>query len=606
MKNIIKTKTKEQMTIVIVGHVDHGKSTVLGRLFADTNSLPEGKLEQVKKMCERNSKPFEYAFLLDALKDEQAQGITIDSARSFFETEKRHYIVFDAPGHIEFLKNMITGAAHAEAALLVIDANEGIQENSKRHGYLLSMLGIKQVSVLVNKMDLVNYDQKVFDRIVSDYSEFLLQLNVRPTSFIPISARDGEGIIDTSTKMNWHKGDSVLSQLDNFTIKASLGELPFRFPVQDIYKFTKDFDDRRIIAGTVESGKVSIGDEVVFLPTYKSAKIQSIESFNTPKKISAVSGDAIGFTLSTQIYIKPGDIMVRADQLQPKVTSRIKANIFWMGKAPFIKGKTYKLKIATTRIGVKLVEIKNVIDASELKSIQNKNQIERHDVAEVILETFKPIPFDLVSDIEATSRFVIVDNYEISGGGIILDALSDEKTLFKEHIAQRENEWEKGYVETGERIATFGHRSKFIVFSGRLHVGKRKIAKALERKLFLDKHHAYYLGLTNVLHGISSDYVASYENKEEQIRRLGELARIMTDSGQIFITTISDIDDYDIEKLKALNEPNEIVVINVGDNLFSRFKPDLQLDLNVNIEKGVSEVYKVLKDKEIISLEYYI
>ena len=180
---------KQDMNIVIVGHVDHGKSTVIGRLLADTNSLPEGKLEQVKETCRRNSKPFEYAFLLDALKDEQAQGITIDTARCFFQTERRNYIIIDAPGHIEFLKNMITGASRAEAALLVIDASEGIQENSRRHGYMLSMLGIKQVCVLVNKMDLIGYSEKPFRRIEKQYRRFLKKVDVEPLCFIPISAR---------------------------------------------------------------------------------------------------------------------------------------------------------------------------------------------------------------------------------------------------------------------------------------------------------------------------------------------------------------------------------------------------------------------------------
>ena len=205
---------KQDMNIVIVGHVDRGKSTVIGRLLADTNSLPEGKLEQVKETCRRNSKPFEYAFLLDALKDEQAQGITIDTARCFFQTERRNYIIIDAPGHIEFLKNMITGASRAEAALLVIDASEGIQENSRRHGYMLSMLGIKQVCVLVNKMDLIGYSEKPFRRIEKQYRRFLKKVDVEPLCFIPISAREGDNVANHSGKMPWYRGKNVLEVLD--------------------------------------------------------------------------------------------------------------------------------------------------------------------------------------------------------------------------------------------------------------------------------------------------------------------------------------------------------------------------------------------------------
>ena len=202
------------MNIVIVGHVDHGKSTVIGRLLADTDSLPQGKLEQVREMCRRNSKPFEYAFLLDALKDERSQGITIDAARCFFKTAKRDYLIIDAPGHIEFLKNMITGASRAEAALLVIDANEGVRENSRRHGYMLKMLGIKQVAVLVNKMDLAGYSEEVFKSIEAEYRIFLEEIGIQAKSFIPVSAMQGDNIASQSSNMTWYTGRTVLEELD--------------------------------------------------------------------------------------------------------------------------------------------------------------------------------------------------------------------------------------------------------------------------------------------------------------------------------------------------------------------------------------------------------
>ncbi len=221
---------REQMNIVIVGHVDHGKSTVIGRLLADTDSLPEGKLEFVKEYCRRNSKPFEYAFLLDALKDEQAQGITIDAARCFFKTGKRDYIIIDAPGHIEFLKNMVTGASRAEAALLVIDAKEGIQENSKRHGHIVSMLGIKQVAVLVNKMDMVGFDKEVFDTIKAQFTEFLNGIKIRPVNFIPISAFHGDNIASKSGNTPWYEGPTVLEQLDGFSNKKKMQSKTFACP----------------------------------------------------------------------------------------------------------------------------------------------------------------------------------------------------------------------------------------------------------------------------------------------------------------------------------------------------------------------------------------
>jgi bifunctional enzyme CysN/CysC len=355
---------REQMNIVVVGHVDHGKSTVIGRLMADTHSLPEGKLEQVKASCRKSARPFEYAFLLDALKDEQAQGITIDTARCFFKTAKRDYIIIDAPGHVEFLKNMISGAARAEAALLVIDAHEGVQENSRRHGYMLAMLGIRQVVVLVNKMDLVNRDMRVFARIREEYSAFLREVNITPIDFVPICAREGENIAERAV---WApEMRTVLEHIDAFVKESEREKQPFRFPVQDVYKFTENGDDRRIFAGTVETGSVQAGDEIVFLPSQKRSWIASIEAFNVPQRQQARAGEAIGFTLTDELYVRPGEIMCKIGEQEAITCSCFRANVFWMGKAPLIKNKKYRLKLATLRATVRLLEIVNVLDASDL------------------------------------------------------------------------------------------------------------------------------------------------------------------------------------------------------------------------------------------------
>jgi bifunctional enzyme CysN/CysC len=598
------TRPAEQMTIVIVGHVDHGKSTVIGRLLADTGSLPKGKLEAVKELCARTAKPFEYAFLLDALKDEQAQGITIDAARCFFKTSRRHYMVFDAPGHIEFLKNMVSGAAHAEAALLVIDAKEGIRENSRRHGYLLSMLGVRQVAVLVNKMDLVANDQTVFENIRKEYRAFLAEQGVVPTNFIPVSALHGANIASRPSDMLWYNGPTVLDQLDMFQNKKPDCDLAFRFPVQDIYKFTADGDERRIAAGIVLSGSIRTGQEVIFLPSYKKARISSVERFNAPQDNQARAGEAVGFTFETQIYIKPGELMVSAAAAQPQVSTRFRANIFWMGHTPLMKSKNYKLKLASTRVQVVLAEIVRVLDAAELSTTRDKKQVERHDVAEVILEAAKPVAFDLMADHEGTGRFVIVDNYEIAGGGIILDAQSDESSLLKDSVSERERYWSRGSVTSGERALRYGHGSKFVVICGEVNTGKRALAVQLERKLVDAGCRAYYLGVSNLVRGLVSDLKLA--DAEEHIRRLGELAHIMTDAGLIFITTISDVDDADIEKLKLLNSPFEILVVSVGDHGFGRFKPDVELPGNPTTGPALDRVLIALKDRHVINPDYLI
>lgn len=599
---------REQMNIVIVGHVDHGKSTVIGRLLADTDSLPEGKLESVKDYCRKNSRPFEYAFLLDALKDEQAQGITIDTARCFFKTGKRDYIIIDAPGHIEFLKNMVTGASRAEAALLVIDAKEGIRENSKRHGHIVSMLGIKQVVVLVNKMDLVDFDNNIFNSIRSEFTEFLDKINIKPLNFIPISAFNGDNVAGKSANTLWYEGPTVLEQLDGFANKKENRQLPFRMPVQDIYKFTEENDDRRIVAGTVLSGAVKTGDEVVFLPSNKKSVINSVEGFNTAPADTAYADQAAGFTLKTQIYIKPGELMVKAVETRPVLSSRFRVNIFWVGHVPLIKNKNYKLKIGTMRIAVKLVEILNIIDAAELNIDTFKDQVERHDVAECILETARPIAFDAISDIELTGRFVIVDNYEISGGGIILEGVPDSDNSLVEHIRDREYLWEKGLIPAADREEKYGHKSKFIVItSGSEEKEKviRDIGKNLEDRLFKRNYKAYYLGVSSLLNGLASESLHDFQARDNQVRQIGELARIFTDAGQIFITSVFNLDDYEAEKLKLLNQPNEIIIVNVGESAFNSFKPDSNINTGRSLDSTVDSICDLLKQQEII-LDYYI
>ncbi len=410
---------KERMTIVVVGHVDHGKSTLIGRLLADTSSLPEGKLEQVKRNCKINSKPFEYAFLLDALVDEQAQGITIDTARIFFKSSKREYIIIDAPGHIEFLKNMISGAARAEAALLLIDAEEGIAENSKRHAFMLSMLGIKQVAIIVNKMDLVNYSKDVFYKIKNDYTVFLEEIGIEPVDFIPVSARNGINITRSSEEISWYKGKNIIELIDVFEKQKEDEENNFRMYVQGVYKFTANGDDRRIIAGTINSGTINTGDEIVFLPSGKRSTVKTIEAFNKPLSKIASCGEAIGLTLTEQIYVTPSELACKVSEVLPLTTDLFRANIFWMGKNSLVKGKSYKLKIGTNKVDVLVDEIENVLDASELSKSTERNEVKRHEVAQCILQTKKPISFDSVDKIRSTSRFVIIDGYDIAGGGII-------------------------------------------------------------------------------------------------------------------------------------------------------------------------------------------
>jgi len=590
---------RQKMNIVIAGHVDHGKSTVVGRLLADTNSLPEGKLEQVKENCRRNSKPFEYAFLIDALKDEQAQGITIDTARVFFKTAKRHYIILDAPGHIEFLKNMVTGAARAEAALLVIDAQEGVQENSRRHGYMISMLGIRQIAVLVNKMDLINYRQDVYHAIVEEYTAFLKDINVQPRWFIPISAMHGDGIAHPSPRMTWFNGPTVLETLDAFDKEPPRIDKPFRMPVQDVYKFTKFGDSRRIVAGTVESGSLRVGDEVVFYPSGKKSRVKTIEIFNAPPRTETVCGQAAGFTLEEQIYISRGEIAVRSDQKKPCVSSRLRVNLFWLGKDPMLTKKEYLFKLGTCRVPARLEEVLRVIDASDLKAT-SKNQVERHDVAECVLKLSRAAAFDRAAESEATSRFVIVDNYEIRGGGIVIEPLEDRQAWLRTTVLLRNYKWEKSIIAPEKRAEKYNQKSTLILLTGEKSVDRKAIAKNLEDRLFEDGKIVYFLGIGNVLYGVDADIKGKDNNRHEHIRRLAEVANILLDAGIILIVTAIELTQDDLEIIKTIVPPEKIETVWAGEHVTTDIAYDLRLHQPDNVQESVDLLKSHLQDKGII------
>ncbi|MGP3778014.1 GTP-binding protein [Halanaerobium saccharolyticum] len=598
----MNNKTGEQdLNLVIAGHVDHGKSTIIGRMLADTDSLPDGKLEQVKETCRKNSKPFEYAFLLDALKDEQAQGITIDSARVFFQTDYRQYIILDAPGHIEFLKNMVTGAARAEAALLVIDASEGVRENSRRHGYMLSMLGIKQIAVVVNKMDLVDYDEDTYNQIVEEYTDFLTEIGLEAERFIPVSGMLGDNVADRSENMDWFEGKTVLEQLDSFENAALPHNKPYRMPVQDVYKFTKGGDDRRIVAGTVAAGELNVGDEVVFYPSGKKSTVKTIEGFEEDKQHKVKVGKATGFTLDEQIYITRGELASRADEAEPKVSARIKANLFWLARQDLVKDKVYHLKLGTAKVKARLEKINRVIDASNLNQDEAKEKIERHDVAEVVFKLDKAMAFDLAGEIEETSRFVVVDDFEIAGGGIISEALEDEQSWVREKVMRRNYNWEQSLISREDRAEKYNQKSTLILITGEEDVGKKPTAKALEKKLFNDGKVVYFLGIGNLLYGVDADIKNGNDgNKEEHLRRLAEVSHLMLDAGAILVVTAVELTQSDLELIKTTVNPQQIETVWLGD----RVTTDLEFDLHIpefTSEAEVSAQIKgLLQDRGII------
>ena len=599
MKKQNVTDVQEKMDIVFVGHVDHGKSTVIGRLLADTHTLPEGKLEQVRQSCERNSKPFEYAYLIDALKDERAQSITIDSARVFFKSSKRHYIIIDAPGHIEFIKNMVTGASRAEAAVLVIDALEGIQENSRRHGYLLWMLGIKQIVILVNKMDLVDYRKEVYDSIQQEFDRYLSEINVKPLCYIPVSGRMGDNVAARSEKTPWYNGHTVLSALDSFEKAKPITDKPFRMPVQDVYKFTKFGDDRRIIAGSVSSGMVNVGDNITFYPSGKSSIVKTIETFFSPEKVSASSGDATGFTVQEQIYIHRGEIAVLSDQPAPHVSTRLRVSLFWLGKHPMQPKKQYILKLGTARVKAKIESIERIINTSDYATVKGKNQIDHHEVAVCTLVLDRPLAFDLSDTLTDTSRFVLVDDYEIWGGGIVLEALEDESAQLLQEVVNRDRNWIRSNVSMSQRAEQYNQRSVLILVTGQKGVGRKRLAAALERRLFEEGKFVYYLGIGSFLYGVSADlkHQDPNGNWHEHIRRMAEAAHIFLDAGIILIITAVELTQEDLRIFNTIINSDQIETIWVGDKVTTDIAFDLQVtEDQENLERSFVQIKHMLQE----------
>jgi bifunctional enzyme CysN/CysC len=527
------TATLEQLKIVIVGHVDHGKSTFVGRLFHDTGSLPEGKLEQLHKIAERRGVPFEWANLMDALQSERDQNITIDTAQIWFHTAKRQYVIIDAPGHKEFLKNMVTGAANAEAALLVIDASEGVQENSRRHGYLLNLLGIRQIAVLVNKMDLQDYSEGRFRQIETEYRAYLSQIGVVPRSFVPIAARHGDNLAQRSARMPWWQGPTVVETLDAFQRAEPPVHQPLRFPIQDVYRF----DERRILAGRVESGTLRVGDRLLFSPSNKVSTVKTIERWNAPSSEQAVAGESIGVTLQEQIFVERGAVAA-LESAPPFELPKFSARLFWMGRNPFRKGRSYRLKLATQEVECEIDSIQKVIDASTLQPVDRppaELAVGRHEVGELTLRTRRPIAFDIHSEIVPTGRFVIVDGVEVCGGGIVAPdsypRRSSDATHKSEHIY-----WTQGKVTGEQRARRNGHPGCVLWLTGLSGSGKSTVATELERELFNLGKHAYVLDGDNVRHGLCSDLGFSAHDRRENIRRVGEVAKLFADAGVICIT----------------------------------------------------------------------
>ncbi|MHA1540310.1 MAG: adenylyl-sulfate kinase [Alphaproteobacteria bacterium] len=523
------------LKLALVGHVDHGKSSLVGRLFYEADALVEGKFEAIQEMCKTRGMPFEWAFLMDALKAERDQGVTIDTAQIPFETAGRSYTIIDAPGHKEFLKNMITGAANADAALLVIDAEEGMQEQSRRHGFLLHLLKVSQVIVVINKMDLVDYYAARFAAVVAECRAYLESLGMTALAFVPASAKEGDNIGTSSEKLAWFEGKTLLEALQLFHLPRSFLDLPLRLPVQDVYKFDQK---KRMIAGRIESGQLHVGDQVLFSPSNKEATIASIESFpeTVDPVVRAGVGQSVAVTLDEQIFIERGAVMShRQKEILPFESRVFRARIFWLGKTPLTLAKTYTLKLGTMAHPVVVEEITRVVSVDDFSEKTDVESVAKNEIADVVLRTQAMLAFDSYHAHPVMGRFVLVDGYDVAGGGTIsVEGYPNQRMATT--VRATNVRCEEHHISKNERIGRNNHENGILWLTGLSGSGKSTLALSLERELFQKGYQVYVLDGDNMRHGLCSDLGFSPEERTENIRRVGEVARLFAAAGFLVIT----------------------------------------------------------------------
>jgi len=516
--------TRAQVRIVIVGHVDHGKSTLVGRLLHETGSLPEGKLDMLKAVSARRGMPFEWSFLLDALQTERDQGITIDTTQIRFRTKSRDVVLIDAPGHAEFLRNMITGASQADGALLIIDALEGVRDQTRRHGYLLHLLGVKQVAVVVNKMDRVDFNSARFAEISDEISAHLTGLGVTPLAIVPISARDGDGVAKRTPRVAWYNGPTVVEALDALEPALPLEQLALRLPVQAIYKF----DDRRIVAGRIESGRLAAGDEIVIMPAGKIARIRSVEGWPvTPVNGTQTAGRSVGVTLDRELFIERGDVIAHVGT-SPRDTRRLRARIFWLHDKALAKGEQILVRLGTREVRATVVAIEKAVDPGELSSVENKS-IARNHVGEIDISLAQPIAADPYSENLRTGRLVIEVGGRIAGGGLVLSVDAGQRAVPVDIVPV------ESALRPDERSARYRHSGAVVWLTGLPGSGKSTLARALERRLFGHGGSPVLLDGDTLRAGLNSDLGFSANDRSENIRRLAEVASHLARNGHIAI-----------------------------------------------------------------------
>lgn len=533
-------ENKSFLRFITCGSVDDGKSTLIGRLLYDSKLIYEDQLVSIKKESKKSGTQgdaVDLALLVDGLAAEREQGITIDVAYQFFSTNKRKFIVADTPGHVQYTRNMATGASTSDVAVLLIDARYGVQEQSRRHAYIVSLLGVKQVVVAINKMDLIDFDQSIFNAIEVNFRKFAKNLGFSDITFIPISALEGDNVITLSDRSRWYKGPSLLHFLEHVDVEKNTLELPFRFPVQWVNRPNLDF---RGFSGTIASGVINLGDSIIVSSSGKRSNVKEIVTHADNLK-TAREGMAITLTLKDQIDISRGDIIssgnspiAQADQFQ--------AHILWMNEKELFPGRQYLLKTANNTVLASVSNLKYKIDINDFSEVAAKT-LALNEIGVATLVLSAPIAFDAYSDNRKTGSLIIIDRQtnETVGVGMLDFALRRASNVV----------WQELEVNKLIRAKQKNQNPALLWFTGLSGSGKSTIANLLEKRLLDLNRHTYILDGDNLRHGLNRDLGFTKVDRVENIRRVSEVASLMVDAG--LITIASFISPYKAERQMARN-----------------------------------------------------
>ena len=538
------------------GSVDDGKSTLIGRLLYDTKSLFEDQVEAVERASElRGDDYVDLALFTDGLRAEREQKITIDVAYRYFATPNRKFIIADTPGHEQYTRNMVTGASTAELAIVLIDARKGVLTQSKRHGFLASLLNIPHIVVAINKMDLVDYDEKVYQQIVSDYQDFAAMLSLKGVTYIPLSALKGDNVVEKSENTPWFEGPTLLYHLENVNVGASRNLVDFRFPVQYVIRPNQDF---RGFAGQVASGRISPGEDVVVFPSGFSSKVKRIVTYENDLR-EAASGDSIVLTLEDEIDISRGDMIVRTRNL-PQKSNELDATICWMGEEPLKTQGTYMVQHTTRLVKGFVSELNYKIDVNTMHREKAKT-LRLNEIGRVQLTTTQPLFYDRYALNRATGGFILIDpvtNVTVAAGMIRgksrqVDDLRDAPAEAQTGRTTSSNVvWDNPGVSREMHEARNGHKAAVLWLTGLSGSGKSTVAKLLEKQLFAMGIHTNYLDGDNVRHGLNGDLGFAPADRKENIRRIGEVARLGYSHGNVVLCTFISPYQADRDFVRAL------------------------------------------------------